>query len=83
MKRSVSGHVPNPFVAQHYLVEGMSGWFVICCATKRIAHSWGVREFGRGNVIEVRQACLHELSSYLHLRGLPEGYSLPFEDTPS
>lgn len=64
----------------HYYVEG-SGWFVIRCSTKRIARSWGVREFGRGHVREVRQATTHDLSTYKRWRGLGMK-ALPLEDYP-
>ncbi len=63
----------------HYYVEG-SGWFVVRCSTARIARSWGVKEFGRGQVRAVRQATTYELSAYKRWKGI-EG-ALPVEDHP-
>jgi hypothetical protein len=67
-------------VPGHYYVEG-SGWFVVRCRTKRIARSWGVKEFGRGHVHAVRQATTDELSTYKRWKGMGMD-ALPVEDHP-
>ncbi len=48
----------------------------------RIARSWGVKEFGRGNVESVRQANGDEVEAYKRQKGLL-GWPLPLEDYPS
>ena len=54
---------------KNYYVEGQSGWFVVGAANKRVAHSVGVSEFGRGYVRIVREATKAETDSFVAQKG--------------
>lgn len=57
---------------KNFLVEAHPGWYVIQASTKRIAHSHGVLEFGRGCVRAVREATDDEVDEYKRQKGLAE-----------
>ncbi len=51
---------------KNYYVESNNAlWFVIASKNKREAHSYGVREFGRGSVKCIREATQKELDKYI------------------
>jgi len=52
-----------------YLVESYSGWFVTDVSNKRIAHSEGVKEFGRGNIKSVSIANQSDIDAFIANKG--------------
>ena len=52
-----------------YYVEGYAGWFLVNTNNKRNARSEGVKEFGRGQVKEVREASQDEIKYFKNVKG--------------
>lgn len=53
----------------HYYVEGTGTWFIVRVKNRRAAYSEGVKEFGRGNVKNVRIATFKEVTSFIAQKG--------------
>jgi len=58
-----------------YLVESYAGWFVTDATNKRIAHSEGVKEFGKGNVKSVTIATQNDIDAFIANKGEDALYS--------
>ena len=53
----------------YYYVSARSGWHIVRATNMRLAKRDGVREYGRGNVIDVRTATDNEVHEYTILKG--------------